>query len=98
MVLPPIASPVNIEILIARHPDNRRYCLEVDGPGLYSSSCEPLAGMDAAFLYVRHILRITEFGSYTVRAAVYRTPNLEQPFDRAYDVVIAGAVPASLVQ
>lgn len=97
VALPPIAR-VNIEILIARHPDNRRYCLEVDGPGLYSSSCENLPGDDAPFLHVRAILAIAVEGSYVVTAAVYRAGTPETPFATAYDVISAGMVEASFVQ
>ena len=89
---------VNIEVMIPRHPDNRRWCLEVDGPGLYSSSCENLAGMTAAFLYTRHVLHLAEIGAYVVRVGVYRAPKPGEVYASAYDVVNAGVIPASLTQ
>lgn len=89
--IPPI-DRVNIQILIVRHPDNRKYCLEVDGPHLYSSSCENLSGMTAPFLYPRYVLGLAQAGKYTVTATLYRAPDVEKPYRVASDVVYAGTM------
>lgn len=98
LVLPPITTPIRVDILIARHPDNRFYCFEVDGPGLYSQSCEEIPGLDARFHFPKFIVRVPDFGHYLIRATLHRAPEPTQVFDFAYDVVTSGAVPASLVR
>lgn len=89
VAIPPI-DVVRIEILIARHVDNREYCLVVDGPGLYSSSCEGLPGQRAAFLYVRAVLGLLVEGRYLVKAELYRAPNTKDVYAFSTDVVQAG--------
>ena len=89
VAIPPIDT-VRVEVLIAQHPENRKYCIVLDGPGVYSSSCEGLPGSHAAFLYVRAVLGILVEGRYLVKAELYRAQSLDEPYAVTTAVVQAG--------
>lgn len=86
---------LRVEVQIARHPDNRGFCIEVDGPEYFSSSCESLAGETAKVIYSRFMVHLMRDGKYTVSAVLYRKENGDQPYSIAKETVLVGGQQAA---
>jgi hypothetical protein len=86
---------LHIEVVIPRHAENVAWCLTVDGPGLYTSSCGNLHGEQSPAVIVRDVLALREDGEYAVIAELYRRgTGSETPFDRARKRVLIGVLEA----
>ena len=108
--LPPIAVRVSpkvvvsaplqslrVEIIIPRNKENRGYCVIIDGPSLYSSSCATLAGDNAPAFFEASAGGFTENGEYVVVAQLFTTKfGLSKPAAAASDKVLIGAQRASI--
>lgn len=89
---------VTIEVLIPRNPDNRAFCILVDGPGTYQTSCQDLNGQDEPAVFTQATVGFGEDGEYLVGAMLYtKQSGPSKPAYTVTDKVIVGAREASLV-
>lgn len=89
---------LNIEIQIARHRDNRAYCVEVDGPDLFSGTCEQLSGAGDKVIHSTFVLHLDHDGKYVIRAMLFRVdPGPEKAYTVVSTTVYVGVQQASLV-